>query len=401
MERRRDNKGRVLETGENQRKDGIYQFRYKDGFGRIQYAYAKDLNDLRKKEREIQKELDRGIHYHQGSATVLELVERYVSCKTQVRYNTKVGYNYVLNILKDEPFAQKRIRDIKTSDAQLWVNKLSKDGRGYSTMTTIRGVLRPAFQMAFNEDIIAKNPFDFKLTDVIVNDSEKRIALTEAQKHTWMEFIRTDPTYSRYYDEFIVLLFTGMRVSEFCGLTFKDIDFNEKKINVDHQLVRERGGKYYVEVTKTSCGKRYIPMHDKVYESLKRIIKNRPKLSNEMVVDGYTGFILIDKNMKPKVALHIENEMRWAMHKYNLLHPETPLPHITPHVFRHTFCTDMYNRGMDAKSLQYVMGHSEVRTTMNIYTHGDFERAQKAYDKVFQCGYDVQGEQSSVLQNIG
>ena len=56
---------------------------------------------------------------------------------------------------------------------------------------------------------------------------------------------------------------------------------------------------------------------------------------------------------------------------------------------------------MDAKSLQYVMGHSEVRTTMNIYTHGDFERAQKAYDKVFQCGYDVQGEQSSVLQNVG
>ena len=383
--KRRDKNGRVLKTGESQRKsDGIYQYRYTDIWGKTQYVYSSDLDELREKEKEIQKKIDEGIDYTKGNITVLELVERYISLKQSVRYNTKVGYNFVLNILKKESFAQKCIRDIKVSDAQLWMIKLSNDGKGYSTLTSIRGVLRPAFQMAYYEDIIHKNPFDFKLTDVVVNNSKKREALTEAQKNTWMEFIRTDSTYSKYYDEFVVLLHTGMRVSEFCGLTFKDLDFENRRISVNHQLLRERTGKYTIEVTKSESGRRYIAMDDEVYTSLKNMIARRPKAKVEMVVDGYTGFIMLDKNHKPKVALHIENGMRWAMKKYNKLHPDKPLPHITPHVFRHTFCTDMHYKGLDSKSLQYFMGHAEERTTKNIYTHADYERAEASLMKILK-----------------
>lgn len=128
-----------------------------------------------------------------------------------------------------------------------------------------------------------------------------------------------------------------MRVSEFCSLTKSDLDFESRKIRVDHQLVRERGGKYYVEKTKTECGCRFIPMTEEVYRSLKNILVNRKKLKTEMIVDGYSCFLLLDKDDKPKVALHIENEMRWAMKKYKKLYPEKPLPHITPHVFRHPY----------------------------------------------------------------
>ena len=105
--------------------------------------------------------------------------------------------------------------------------------------------------MAYNEDIIRRNPFDFKLVDVVPNDSQKRIAMTEEQQEIWMGFIREDKTYTKYYDEFVVLLGTGMCVSEFCGLTRSDLDFENRRIRVDHQFVRERGGKYYVEKTKT------------------------------------------------------------------------------------------------------------------------------------------------------
>lgn len=146
-----------------------------------------------------------------------------------------------------------------------------------------------------------------------------------------MDFIQTDRTYSKYYDEFVVLLGTGMRVSEFCGLTKSDLDFEQRRIRVDHQLVRDRNGKYYVEKTKTEAGCRFIPMTDEVYQSLQKIISRRKQLKTEMVVDGYSGFILLDKNDRPKVALHIENEFRWALKKYKKLHPEQPLPHITPH----------------------------------------------------------------------
>lgn len=194
--------------------------------------------------------------------------------------------------------------------------------------------------------------------------------------------VREDKTYAKYYDEFVVLLGTGMRVSEFCGLTKSDLDFQKRKIRVDKQLVRERGGKYYVEKTKMECGCRFIPMTEEVYQCLKNILANRRKLKTEAIIDGYSSFLLIDKDNHPKVALHIENEMRWAMRKYKKLHPENPLPHITPHVFRHTFCTNMANVGMDIKILQYVMGHSDVGVTLNVYTHASYDRAAEQMAKI-------------------
>ena len=374
-EKRRDNKGRILRTGESQRKDLIYQYRYTDIRGKRRTIYSSNLSELRKKEAEILKQLSEGIDYAAGQITVIALVERYIRLKQGTRYNTKVGYKFVLNIIKKEDFGYRQIRDIKVSDAQAWMIKLHDDGRGYSTLTSVRGVIKPAFQMAYNEDAIRRNPFDFKLVDVVPNDSQKRIALTDEQQEIWMNFIREDKTYSKYYDEFVVLLGTGMRVSEFCGLTKDDLQFSERRIRVDHQLVRERGGKYYVEKTKTECGCRFIPMTDEVYRSLLNILERRKKVAKEFIVDGYSGFLLLDKNDHPKVALHIENEMRWAMKKYSKLHPDKPLPHITPHVFRHTFCTNMANKGMDVKHLQYIMGHSDVSVTLNVYTHANYDLA--------------------------
>ena len=374
--RRKDPKGRVLKEGESYRKsDNLYTFRYKNTKGKVKAIYDSDLKSLRKKEQKILKQINDGLDYAAGEITVIELVEKYVALKEGVRYNTKVGYSFVLNLIRKEDFGYRKIRDIKPSDAQKWFIKLHNDGRGYSTLTSVRGVLKPAFQMAFEEDAIRRNPFDFIITKYVPNDSKRREALTPEEAETWMDFIKNDRTYRKYYDEFVVLLGTGMRVSEFCGLTKKDLDFENRTIRVDHQLVRDRHCNYYIEKTKTECGRRSIPMTNDVYEALQNILRKRPKLKSEHLIDGYSGFILIDKKNCPKVALHIENECRWAMKKYKKLHPDRPLPHITPHVFRHTFCTNMVNAGMDVKVLQYIMGHSEVDVTLNVYTHMGYDRA--------------------------
>lgn len=63
-----------------------------------------------------------------------------------MRYNTKVGYNFVLNLTKKEDFGYRQIRDIKVSDAQQWIIKLHNDGKGYSTITSVRGVVKPLFK---------------------------------------------------------------------------------------------------------------------------------------------------------------------------------------------------------------------------------------------------------------
>ena len=382
-EKRKDHKGRLLRTGESQRKDLTYQYRYTDVTGKRRTVYASDLQELRKKEKAIQKDAEDGINYCEGNVTVIELLERYIALKQGVRHATKEGYNFVLNIAKKESFCYRTINTIRTSDAKLWLMKLQKDGRGYSTITSIRGVVKPAFQMAYGEDIIRKNPFDFPLAGVVVNDSKKRIALSREQQEIFMNFVKGDDHYCRYYDEFNVLLGTGMRVSEFCGLTISDLDFENRRIFVEKQLLKEKGGVYHVEKTKTESGVRYIPMSDEVCQSLKNILARRQKPKKEMLIDGYAGFLLLDKNGNPKVGLHLDHHMQWTMKKYRRTQ-QIPLPTITPHVLRHTFCTNMANAGMDLKSLQYLMGHSDAGVTMNVYTHASYDHAEKSMQRILQ-----------------
>lgn len=122
--------------------------------------------------------------------------------------------------------------------------------------------------------------YEFRL-DIILNNTQKRVALTPKQQEQFLEYIKNDAHFCRYLDEIKILLGTGMRISEFCGLTISDLDFDRRRIRVDHQLVRTRDGKRYIEKTKTECGCRYIPMSDEVYESFYNILLSRKKQKKE------------------------------------------------------------------------------------------------------------------------
>ena len=246
-EKRKDKKGRILKDGESYRSDGRYMYRYTDIRGNRKCIYAQTLNELREKEQLIQRDLQDGIDYAAGSITVLALVERYIPQRQGVRYNTKVGYNFVLNLLKKEDFAYRQIKDIKPSDAKQWFIKLHDDGYKYSSITTVRGVLRPAFEMAVEDDIVRRNPFSFRVVDVVPNDSVTRKALSQEEKDKYLAYVLGDKCRRRYYDEIIILLGTGLRISELYGLTKSDIDFKERRIRVERQLTRTRNCEYYVE----------------------------------------------------------------------------------------------------------------------------------------------------------
>ena len=377
--KRRDNKGRMLQMGENQLDDGRYAYRYTTPFGQRKTVYSWRLTasdpmpagkrkdkSLREKIKEIEKKLRLEICCE--DITVCELVEKYLMTKTGVKHSTRTGYKFVQNILEKEPFGQRKIARIKTSDAKIFLIKMQEDGRGYSTIHTVRGVLRPAFQMAADDDMIVKNPFQFELHTVVVNDSVKRDALTREQERQFLQFIMEDNHYSQYYDAFYILFKTGLRISEFCGLTIRDIDFKKKVIKVNHQLQRTSDMKYICEATKTENGVREVPMTPDVMDAFKRVIKLRPTPKIEPIIDGYSGFLFLDKNGKPKVALHWEKYFQLSVEKYNKIY-RVQLPKITPHVCRHTFCTNMAKSGMNPKVLQYIMGHGDISVTLDTYTH--------------------------------
>ena len=313
--------------------------------------------------------------------TVEELVRKYLMQKTSARHNTEANYNFVLNIIKKEEFSKRQIDKVKQSDAKCWLIKLQKDGRGYSSIHSIRGVVRPAFQMAVDDDLIRKNPFEFQLATVVVNDSVTREAITRKQERSLLEFVASDKHFCKYYDGIYILFKTGLRISEFVGLTLADVDMKNRKININHQLQRKRNMEYVIEDAKTSSGTRVIPMTDDVYECFKRIIANRKKPKVEPMICGKSGFLYLDKNDMPMVALHWEKYFQHICEKYNSIY-KVQMPKITPHVCRHTFCSNMAKSGMNPKTLQYIMGHSDIGVTLNTYTHIGFEDAQEELQRV-------------------
>ena len=138
---------------------------------------------------------------------------------------------------------------------------------------------------------------------------------------------------------------------------------------------------YIIEDTKTAYGARVLPMTDDVYESFRHIIENRPKSRSEPMVGGRCGFLYLDKNNMPMVALHWEKYFQHICQKYNSIY-KVEMPKVTPHVCRHTFCSNMAKSGMNPKTLQYLMGHSDISVTLNTYTHLGFDDAKEELRRV-------------------
>lgn len=122
-------------------------------------------------------------------------------------------------------------------------------------------------------------------------------------------------------------------------------------------------------------------MQDDVYECFQRILKNRIPPKVEPMIDGYSGFLCFDKDGKPMVAMHWEKYFQHAVDKYNSIY-RVQLPKITPHVCRHTYCSNQAKAGMNPKTLQYLMGHSDISVTMNVYTHISFDDAEEELKKM-------------------
>ena len=317
--KRRDSKHRVLRRGESIRADGKYQFKYYvNGKPKFVYRWRLEPTDklpqgkkpclsLRELEKQIGYDLDSQMDPSRKNMTVMELVERYLATRTGVKPSTLANYNFVKNLLAKEDFSGKKIGDVKTSDAKLFLIRLQSDGRRHSSVKTVRGVLRPAFQMAVDDGCLQKNPFGFELAGVVVNDSVTREAITRDQMRKFLKFVHDDNCYCKYYEAVYILFHTGMRISEFCGLTISDLDMENRIIDINHQLQRSSAMEYYIESTKTNAGTRKIPMTEEVYRCFQAIIEDREAPRFEKMVYGYTGFLYLDDQGMPLVAMHWEH----------------------------------------------------------------------------------------------
>lgn len=388
---RRDNKGRILRTGESQRPDGRYMYKNSKLGTKPIYSWKLVPTDkvpknkrpdlsLREKIAELEKDLNDGIDPAGKKMTVCQLYKKQNSLRKNVKRNTIKGRKQFMNLLKKDLLGSMTIDTVKLSDAKAWAIRMSENGVAYGSIRNYKRSLKASFYLAIQDDYIRKNPFDFKLTDVLDDDTEEKIALTPEQETNLLAFMKADKVYRKYYDEVVILLNTGLRISELCGLTLSDIDMRNRSIDVNHQLLKDGEIGYYIELPKTKNGKREIPMAEQTYQAFKRLLKNRGNVI-PFRVENHSNFLFNNQSGLPKIACNYDGMLRGLVKKYNKTHDE-PLPHITPHTFRHTFCTNMANKGMNPNTLQYIMGHSNITMTLNYYAHGSYASAKAEMDRL-------------------
>ena len=399
-EKRRDSKNRILQSGESQRPDGRYQYKYTDAFGELKFAYSWKLVptdkipagkrpdiSLREKIKQIQKDLDDGIDTIGKKMTVCQLYAKYIRQRGNVKRGTKKGRKQLMNLLSEDKLGAASIENVKLSDAKEWALRMQEKGIAFNTISNHKRSLKAAFFLAVQDDCLRKNPFDFNINEVLNDDTELKVPLSPEQEKELLNFIQEDKVYQKYYDEIVMVLETGRGVAGVCGLTDTDLDFEKGYVKVDHQLLRSAEDGFYIETPKTESGIRQIPMTAAASEAFKRVLKNR-KGAKPIIIDGYAHFLFLNRDGLPKTAANYDAMFKCLLKKYNKYH-EAPLPKVmTPHTMRHTFCTKKANAGMNPKALQYIMGHANIVMTLNYYAHANFDSAKAEMDRL-DTGMDV------------
>lgn len=386
MSRRKDNKGRLLKTGESQRKDGRYAYKYQDKNGKSKFLYSWRLTDtdpvpkgkrfcrsLRDLERDLQRDLFEGIDSSGKKMLLWQLYEKHNALKPNVRKSTVNGRKYLIDILKVDTLGNMPIESIKPSDTKEWAIRMKKNGYSYQTINNHKRSLKACFYTAINDDLVRKNPFNWNLSDVLEDDTIHKTALTDEQVNALLSFLKIDDVYKKYYNAIMVLLYTGLRISELCGLTTSDIDFEQGFIRVTHQINYNKG-QYSINEPKTDSGIREIPMLEPVRKALLDEIKGRIDVQ-QILIDGYSDFVFLNQKSLPMYAHCYSNAFFSLIKKYNKYHKGNELPLITPHTLRHTFCTNMANKKITPNTLQYIMGHKNITMTLGYYTHGTAQSA--------------------------
>ena len=400
--KRKDSHRIVLKKGEYQRTNGTYAYRWTDGKGKRHEVYARDLDDLRAKEKEIDADTNEGIKVEARYVIINEMYDLWVQLKRGIKDNTFENYKYMYNTFVRPSFGKKRIQTLKKSDVKFFYNYLA-DQRCLqaSTIDSIHNVLHQVLDMAVDDKYIRSNPSDKALKELKQSHAfktEKRRALTIAEQELFLNYLRNNETYSHWYPIFAVMLGTGMRVGEITGLRWCDIDLDNGVIDINHTLVYychrhevELNGCYFnVNTPKTKASNRKIPMIESVKEAFLMEKANQEKtgIKCSAVIDGYSDFIFVNRNGKTQHQGTLNKAIRRIIRDCNdevLLNDENAtvlLPHFSCHSLRHTFSTRMCEAGINVKVIQDTLGHQDISTTMNIYTDATKEMKKQEFESL-------------------
>ena len=396
---RKDTKGRILRKGETYLKSKkLYRYTYNDIFGKRISIYSKSLEDLRERTKRLEKDRLDGLNMSEaGKLTVNNVFDRYMKQKTEIKPSTKNTYIcfYEKNIRNG--FGKRKIADIKYSDVLSFYNGLLNKNKSLSTIHTLHNLLNPTFQMAVRDDVIRSNPAlgaYAEFAKKAKTDVNTRHPLSKEQQRAFLS-IMDEKRFAVYKSLYTVMFGTGCRIGEITGLRWQDVDFDKRVININHNIIAvpdDDSGKRERQITtpKSKAGFRTIPMLDKVYEVLieEREYQKKNDLKCKEEIDGSSDFIFFNHNGNLRnyqdINMNIKSLVRWYNKREEInaksenREPQF-LPVFTCHVIRHTFCSRLCENETNLKVIQTVMGHSDVKMTLDIYTEVSENKKQVCF----------------------
>lgn len=397
MAKRYDKKHRLLRTGESERADGYYTYRWTSRNGKRHSVTASSLDELRVKEEQILRDTSDGIRADAQNVTVNDLYELWKSLKRNLKGNTYSNYCYMYHQFVSEAIGKLPICKLKRSDVKRFYNMLADERNlKIATIDNIHTVLHQVLQLAVEDNYVRQNVSDNMLKELKMShhfEEDHRRALTVPEQELFLSFIADESCqYHHWWPIFTVMVYTGMRVGEICGLRWEDIDMEAGMIDVNHTLVyynhRDEHGCYFsIHTPKTKAGNRQIPMTEEVKTAFieEKRCQEECGIRCNATVDGYANFIFINRfgNVQHQGTLNkaLRRIIRDCNDKQLSKGKKNPvlLPNFSCHSLRHTFTTRLVEAGVNIKVIQELCGHSRSDVTLDIYTTVTKELKQREF----------------------
>lgn len=370
----KDLRGKELGVGLSQEKRGLYVARYVDRFGKRQ---SKRFGKLQEARQWIANATY--IDEHSDLSTPTDMIvdawfDYWIDVKKKtVRPNTWRNYTerYERNI--KEVIGKMKLSEVKLLHCQKIMNNMADEGYRTSTIYQTRIALYNMLEFAKENDVILSNPCKKSVKSDIGKETKKKEALTKEAQKKFLE----GATGQSYEDQYRFILQTGLRTGELVGLKWEDIDFTHKTMKIQRSMeFRHKVGEWRVDPPKSKSGYRTIPLTDEAITILKRQKEKHKEI--KVIPMEWTEYVFLCRKGSPIKNSTYDTALFKICEKSNI-------PKFSMHILRHTFATRCIEAGMKPKTLQMLLGHSNIGITMNLYVHTTEEEKQKEMESVAEA----------------
>ncbi|MBS5986573.1 site-specific integrase [Clostridium sp.] len=285
-----------------------------------------------------------------------------LSINTLTNYRSRI-YTHIIPSL-----GRYKLTEIDNIIIQNFYNSLIEEGLKPSSVKKIIEILNNCFKYAIKMRLIVINPTDIE-----------KLPLDKPKIEYWnkeqLDFFLNSIKNTSLYTPILIDVLTGLRVAELCGLRWKDINFENRSIEVNGQIIFDRLNNVLVptDVLKTDKSHRIIKIPNILINHLKAIKEDVKPNENNFIITNRYGLIVNPRNLSMNFAREvskykkslddIKNELGYDPENY------MQLPQITFHGLRHTHATLLILNGENVKVVSERLGHKDIATTLQTYTH--------------------------------